>query len=129
MLLLSDNWQERTKSQRPLLLPRRGDRRGLLESEFQERFAGHFDLLASREHLHCSSRSCANARANGCALTAAGNRTDNRTECRTTADFLGGVLAAPLPFHPVVPPPNGVVTAIPHGLERFKLPPWTVPPV
>src|SRR5258708_24063312 len=102
MLRPSDNWQQRTKSQRPLLLPRRGDRRGLLEPEFQERFAGYFDLLASREHLHCSSRSCANARANGCALTAAGNRTDNRTECRTTADFLGGGLPPPPPSHRVV---------------------------
>src|SRR5229473_4889758 len=121
MLRPSDNWQQRTKSQRPLLLPRRGDRRGLLEPEFQERFAGHFDLLASREHLHCSSRSCANARANGCALAAAGNRTYNRTECRTTADFLGGVLAAPLPLQRVVTAHKGIVMPIDHDASQFKL--------
>src|SRR5260370_40089181 len=111
MLRPSENWQERTKSQEPLLLPRRGDRRGLLEPEFQERFAGHFDLLAAREHLHRSSRSCADARANSCALPAAGNGTDNGSQSGATADFLGGVLAAAPPLPRVVTAPHG--TGIP----------------
>src|SRR5258708_8313085 len=116
MLRPSDNWQQRTKSQRPLLLPRRGDRRGLLEPEFQERFAGYFDLLASGEHLHCSSRSCADARANGCALAAAGNGTDNGSQSGATADFLGGFLAPSPPLPPVVPAPHRVVIPItPHA--------------
>src|SRR5260221_7758088 len=121
MLRPSENWQERTKSQQPLLLPRRGDRRGLLEPEFQERFAGHFDLLASSEHLHRSSRSCADARANSCALPAAGNGTDNGSQSGATADFLGGVLAASLPFQRVVTAHNGIVIPINHDASPFKL--------
>src|SRR5258708_29489708 len=121
MLRPSENWQERTKSQQPLLLPGRGDHRGLLEPEFQERFARHFDLLATREHLHRSSRSCADARANGCALAAAGNRADNRSQSGATADFFGGVLAAPLPLQRVVTAHNGIVMAIDHDASQFKL--------
>src|SRR5258708_22952096 len=119
MLRHSENWQQRTKSQRPLLLPRRGDGRGLLEPELQERFAGHFDLLASREHLHRSSRSCADARANGCALAAAGNGTDNRSQSGATADFLGGVLSASLPLPRVVTAHNRIIMAIDPGASQF----------
>ncbi len=71
--------------------PALADGDGLLEPEFEQRFARDLDLLAAREDLHAragrGTRACADRRASA----AAGDCADDRAERRAAADFLSGV--------------------------------------
>src|ERR1700694_1949252 len=91
---------------------RRGDSGWLLEAELKQRFAGDFDLLAAREHLHCSSGAGPDACANGRALTTAGDGADDRSQGRAAADFLRGVLAASFALQRVIAAHHRIVTTI-----------------
>src|SRR5258708_11999348 len=98
----------------PSLALRHGNRRRLLQAELQQRFAGHFYLLAPGEHLHGSSGSGADTRANRRALTASGDSADDRSQSRTAADFFRRVLAPPFALHRVISPAPPIVVAITH---------------
>src|SRR5260370_31248313 len=82
----------------------------LLESELQERFAWYFHLLAASEHLHRSSGSRADARANRCAFAAPGDCADDSAQSRAAADFLGGIFSAALAFPSVISAHHRIVT-------------------
>src|SRR5438477_8853614 len=70
---------------------RRRYRYRLLQAEFQQRLARHLYLLTPRKHLDACSGRRAHARADGRAFAAAGNRADDGTGDRATANFLRGV--------------------------------------
>src|SRR5260370_3494445 len=86
----------------------------LLESELQKRFAWYFHLLAASEHLHRSSGSCADARANRCAFAAPGDCADDSAQSRAAADFLRGILAPPFALRRVIAAYHRIVLTIRH---------------
>jgi len=77
---------------------RRRNRRGLLQAKFQQRFAGHFDLLAARENLNARSCRRADARSNRCSSAAAGNGADDRARHGAASDFLRRIGTATFTF-------------------------------
>src|SRR6516225_4467966 len=99
----------------------RCDRNGLLQAKFQHRFTWYFHLLPAREHLYRPSRSCANARANGRAFSAARDATDDCSKSSASSDFLGSVLSAPLPLQSVVAAHHGIIVSINHDARQFQL--------
>src|SRR6266478_6351030 len=96
-----------------LALRRRNHHR-LLEAELQESFAWDFHLLAAGEHLHGSPGAGADACANRRALSASGDCPNDRSQSRTTADFLRGVLAAPFALQRVVAAHHLIVLTLDH---------------
>src|SRR6266404_7557470 len=94
---------------------------GLLQTEFQQGFAGHFHLLTAGEHLHSASCSGADAGSNGCTFAATGNRTDDRAESRAPADLLRGVGTAPLALQRVIAAYERIVVSIYDHARELEL--------
>src|SRR5579872_6870659 len=94
---------------------------GLLQAEFEQRFARDFDLLTAGEHLH--PRTCCGTRAstNRCASATAGDCPDDRAERRAASDFFGGVAATSLAFQRVVAAHDGIVLAVDDHARQLEL--------
>src|SRR5580704_16882471 len=100
---------------------RRRHRGGLLQAEFQQRFARYFDLLAPREHLYAGASrrpySCANRRA----FSAAGDGADDGSEDRPASHFLRSVRPAALSLQAVVAADQRIIMAIDDDADELQL--------
>src|ERR1700733_11718236 len=109
------NWEK------SLFLAQRVHGDGLLETELEQRFAWHLDLLSAREYLDARAgrRTCACA--DGRASAAAGNRADDRAQRRATANLFGCVRTAAFTAQRVVAADDGIILAVDDHARQFKL--------